>query len=109
MGVVQNIVKRIPSAKNIHALDKMATLDETPKKNKGWTHRFGFFGRRIRLRGNSKISVPLGIVLLFPCLVIATILFLVVQHPSNAGSMLIPTTGPPAIRYVQEQYLLRRC
>lgn len=52
-----------------------------------------FFQRQIKLRGNSQISVPLAVVLLFPCLVIILIAFLFLRHsaipgrpPANAGA-----------------------
>lgn len=62
--------------------------------------RFAFFRRRIRLKGNSSISIPLGFVLLFPCLVIVLILLLFVRHPSSSGRILIPAGAPPSIRFV---------
>lgn len=58
-----------------------------------------FFRRRIRLRGNSKISIPLGAVVLFPCIVIIMILVLIVRHPSSPGRILLPAGAPPSIRY----------
>lgn len=62
--------------------------------------RLAFFRRRVRLKGSSSISVPLGVVvLLFPCIVIALILVLVVRHPSP-GRMLMPAGAPPSIRFV---------
>ena len=54
----------------------------------------------MRLKGNSSISVPLGVVILFPCIVVVLILVLFVRHPSSPGRILMPAGAPPAIRYV---------
>lgn len=60
--------------------------------------RLSFFQRRIRLNGNSKISVPLGVVLLFPLIVIVLIIILIVQHNSSPGNFMMPAGAPPIIR-----------
>lgn len=57
--------------------------------------RFAYLRRPLRLKGNSAISVPLGVVLLFPCLVVIVILLLFVKHPSSSGSILMPSAPPP--------------
>jgi hypothetical protein len=62
--------------------------------------RLAFFRRPLRLRGNSSISVPLGVVILFPCIVVILILILFVRHPSSPARILMPAGAPPAIRYV---------
>jgi mannosyltransferase len=61
--------------------------------------RLAFFRRPMRLKGNSTISVPLGVVILFPCIVVILILVLIVRHPSSPGRILMPAGAPPAIRY----------
>lgn len=62
--------------------------------------RLAYFKRPLRLKGNSKVSIPLGVVLLFPCTVVILIVVLVMRH-SNAGvGILIPAGTPPVIRYV---------
>ena len=69
MSFIQRITKRLPSAPSLPL--------EDASHEKGRLHpRFAFFRRRIRLKGNSSISIPLGFVLLFPCLVIVLILLL---------------------------------
>jgi mannosyltransferase len=98
MEVVTNLVKRIPSARNLPGLEKVPELG-APNKN-DWRPRLSFFRRRIRLKRDSTISIPLGVVLLFPCLVIALILVLFVRHPSNPAGILRPAGAPPQIRYV---------
>ena len=92
MGIVRNIMKQIPSSPNLPSLQ-----DLTNEKER-FIPRLSFFKRRIRLRGNSKISVPLGVVLLFPLIVIILIIVLVVQHNSAPGSLMMPAGAPPAIR-----------
>ncbi|KAJ5160018.1 uncharacterized protein N7482_007022 [Penicillium canariense] len=96
MGFIQRITKRLPSAASL-------PIDDAPRE-KGHTSRFAFFRRRIRLKGNSSISIPLGFVLLFPCLVIVFILLLFVRHPSSPGGILIPAGTPPSIRKISEKY-----
>lgn len=93
MGFVQKLVKRIPSISSPPPLDDIGY-----DKHRG-SSRLAFFRRRIRLNGNSKISIPLGAVLLFPCIVIILILVLVARHPSSTGGMLMPAGAPPTIRF----------
>ena len=95
MGFVQNLYRRIPSTKA--ASEK---LDDLSRRAEKANPRFAFFRRRIRLKGNSSISIPLGIVLLFPCIVIIVILILFVRHPDSGGIMMMPAGAPPSIRYV---------
>jgi len=64
--------------------------------------RFGFFRRPLRLRGNSSISVPLGILILFPCLVVALILMLFLQHPSSPGMRFMGMSPSGKIRWVKK-------
>ncbi|MCJ1355938.1 MAG: alpha-1,2-mannosyltransferase (Kre5) [Icmadophila ericetorum] len=104
MGLVQNIVKRIPSSPNLPSLEKLPTLGGLSRQKERITPRLAFFRRRIRLKGNSKISVPLGTVLLFPCIVIIVILVLVARHPTNPVRRLLPAGSPPSIRRISEKY-----
>ncbi|KAM3483529.1 hypothetical protein MY8738_003072 [Beauveria namnaoensis] len=85
---------------------ELPTLDEKRggARQKGWAARLAFFRRPLRLRGNSAISVPLGVVILFPLIVVILILLLFVRHPSNSGSILVPAGAPPAIRKISEKY-----
>ncbi|KAI2789824.1 O-glycoside alpha-1,2-mannosyltransferase [Penicillium oxalicum] len=97
MSFIQRITKRLPTAPSL-------PLDDTPREKGRVSSRFAFFRRRIRLKGNSSISIPLGFVLLFPCLVIVFILLLFVRHPSSPGGILIPAGTPPSIRKISEKY-----
>jgi len=92
MGFLQRLVKRIPSVPAAPTLEDLKS--ETPRA----LPRLSFFRRRIRLKGNSSISIPLGFVLLFPSLVVLLILILVVKHPSSPGRILVPAGTPPSIR-----------
>lgn len=95
MGLLQNLTNRLPSSQNLEKVPgAKAVLKQTERIS-----RLEFFRRRIRLRGNSKISIPLGVVLLFPLLVIILILVLVVRHPSGPGGFMVPAGAPPAIRF----------
>lgn len=95
MDFIQNVRKRMPSTQNIPTLDGLSKSAEkiSPRS-------IAFFRRRIRLKDNSRISIPLGFVLLFPCIVLILILVLVVRHPSSPGRILVPAGAPPSIRYV---------
>ncbi|OJJ50957.1 hypothetical protein ASPZODRAFT_57198 [Penicilliopsis zonata CBS 506.65] len=97
MSFIQRVTKRLPSAPSL-------PLDDTPREKGRIPSRFAFFRRRIRLKGNSSISIPLGFVLLFPCLVIILILLLFIRHPSSSGGILIPAGTPPSIRKISEKY-----
>lgn len=86
---------------------QLPTADEKksdkPRSARLWS-RLAFFRRPLRLKGNSSISVPLGIVLLFPCIVVILILVLFVRHPSSPGRILMPAGAPPAIRKISEEH-----
>jgi mannosyltransferase len=97
MSFIHRITKRLPSAPSL-------PIDDGPREKGRNPSRFAFFRRRIRLKGNSSISIPLGFVLLFPCLVIVFILLLFVRHPSSPGGILIPAGTPPSIRKISEKY-----
>jgi hypothetical protein len=93
MNFLQDVRKRLPTAQ------KLPSYDDLSKSAEKMTPRLAFFRRRIRLRENSRISIPLGLVLLFPCLIVILILLLFVRHPTEAGRILMPAGAPPAIRY----------
>ncbi|KAL3472967.1 nucleotide-diphospho-sugar transferase [Aspergillus californicus] len=97
MGLVQRVQKWLPSAPSLPLEDSSYEKGRKPP-------RFAFFSRRIRLKGNSSISIPLGFVLLFPCIVIVLILLLFVRHPASPGGILIPAGTPPSIRKISEKY-----
>ena len=94
MGFVQRLIKRLPSVSS-------APISEDWKHEKPRSQsKLSFFRRRIRLKGNSSISIPLGFLLLFPSLVVVLILILVIKHPNSTGRILVPAGTPPSIRYV---------
>ncbi|KAL7895934.1 glycosyltransferase family 15 protein [Trichoderma sp. SZMC 28014] len=96
-----DIFRRKGSAGPSHELP---TSDEKRTKNKGLASRLAFFQRPLRLRGNSAVSIPLGVVLVFPVLVVVLILVLFVRHPSSPGRILMPAGSPPAIRKISEKH-----
>lgn len=99
MDLFRRAVKAIPSTS-----PQLPVADEKPAtkhaRQNRLTSRLAFFRRPLRLRGNSSISVPLGVVILFPLIVVILILVLFVRHPSSPGRILMPAGAPPAIRYV---------
>lgn len=100
MSLVQTLKKRISSSQNLLTLDDFSA---TTTEKLG--PRTAFFRRRIRLRGNSSISLPLGLVLLIPCLVIILLCALLLRHPASSGKGSIPAGAPPTIRYVEFESL----
>ncbi|KAE9373484.1 glycosyltransferase family 15 protein [Stipitochalara longipes BDJ] len=97
MGFVQRVMKRIPSSRSL------PSMDEVKEKTKV-SSRLAFFRRPLRLKGNSSISIPLGVVLLFPCIVVVLILVLFVRHPKSGVGILMPAGAPPAIRKISEDH-----
>ncbi|RMZ85592.1 hypothetical protein DV737_g644, partial [Chaetothyriales sp. CBS 132003] len=81
MGFVQRLVKRLPSAPPVPIIESAR-----PVKGGQSVFRLSFFRRRIRLNGNSSISVPLGF------------------HPSSTGRILVPAGAPPSIRKISEKH-----
>ncbi|KAH8898993.1 glycosyl transferase [Thozetella sp. PMI_491] len=75
-----------------------------PRQTKTFGSRLAFFRKPMRLKGNSSVSVPLGVVILFPCIVVVLILILFVRHPSSPGRILMPAGAPPAIRKISEEH-----
>ncbi|KAI9820953.1 MAG: alpha-1,2-mannosyltransferase (Kre5) [Thelocarpon impressellum] len=98
MGLVRDLVKRIPSSPNLPSLDDLS------RQKDRISPRLAFFRRRIRIKGNSSISIPLGVVLLFPCIVLVLILILIVRHPSSPVRIMMPPGGPPAIRVISDKH-----
>lgn len=92
MDFVRNITKRIPSP------PPLPTLNDIQKHTSRLPPRLAFFKRRIRLKGNSTLSIPLSIVVLFPCIVIVLICVLFLRHPSSSGRLMVPAGTPPVIR-----------
>jgi len=87
---------------------QLPTLDNektgTGAKKQSLASRLAFFRRPLRLRGNSTVSVPLGVIIVFPILVVILILVLFVRHPGSDGSILAPAGAPPAIRKISEKH-----
>lgn len=90
MGLVTQLYQRFPSKTKMPSIEDFSKTRLSP--------RLAFLRRRIRLKGNSSISVPLGIVLLFPVTVILLILVLFIRHPDSPARILIPSGSPPSIR-----------
>ncbi len=102
MEFVRKLRKSLPSSESLPSLQDI----NNEKGRIAPTFRLSFFKRRIRLKGNSKISVPLGVVLLFPLIVIILITWLVVQHNSSPVNFMMPAGAPPAIRYASGPLLV---
>jgi len=50
------------------------------------------------------MTVPLGVVVIFPLLVVILILVLFVRHPSSDGSNMAPGGAPPTMRKISEKH-----
>ncbi|KAI0013854.1 glycosyltransferase family 15 protein [Xylariaceae sp. FL0662B] len=101
MDLLRRAYKRVPSAAS---MSQLPTSDEKRPRSSRLASRLAFFRRPLRLKGNSSISVPLGVVVLFPCIVVILILVLFVRHPSSPGRILMPAGAPPAIRKISEEH-----
>ncbi|KAI1333543.1 alpha-1,2 mannosyltransferase KTR1 [Xylariaceae sp. FL0016] len=103
MDLIRRAVQRVPSGNTV---PQLPTADEkrSGRHQNRLTSRLAFFRRPLRLRGNSSISVPLGVVILFPCIVVILILVLFVRHPNSPGRILMPAGAPPAIRKISEEH-----
>ncbi|OSS51880.1 hypothetical protein B5807_03285 [Epicoccum nigrum] len=99
MEFIRGLTRRLPSYNG--SLDKFDDLSPHAEKI---SPRLAFFRRRIRLKGNSTVSLPLGLVLLFPCLVIILILVLFVRSPDSQGIMMPGGGPPPQIRKISDKY-----
>ncbi|EED23230.1 alpha-1,2-mannosyltransferase (Kre5), putative [Talaromyces stipitatus ATCC 10500] len=98
MNIVRRIVKRLPSA------PALASLENVSREKGQRLSPLAFLRRRIRLRGNSTISIPLGVVLIFPCVIIILIVLIFARHPSSSGGILVPAGTPPSIRRISEEH-----
>ena len=103
MDYVNSVKKRLPSAEALPTLKSLqySSLRDVSEKH---SPRLSFFKRRIRIRGNSKVSVPLWVVVLLPSLVVLLLLFAFVRHPDSPGARLLPSGAPPSIRKISEKY-----
>ncbi|KAF2015024.1 glycosyltransferase family 15 protein [Aaosphaeria arxii CBS 175.79] len=98
MGL-RDLYRRMPTSQA--SIDK---FDELSRRAERASPQLSFFRRRVRLKGSSTVSVPLGIVLLFPCLVIILILVLFVRHPDTGGLSMSQASTPPSIRKISEKH-----
>ncbi|KAI0016121.1 alpha-1,2 mannosyltransferase KTR1 [Xylariomycetidae sp. FL0641] len=102
MDLIRRAYRRGPA--NTNAPHLPTSDEKRPARPNRFVSRLAFLRRPLRLRGNSSISVPLGVVVLFPCIVVILILVLFVRHPSSPGRMLMPAGSPPAIRKISEEH-----
>ncbi|KAH7041453.1 glycosyltransferase family 15 protein [Microdochium trichocladiopsis] len=101
MDLFRRAYKRVPGSGSA-----LPTADEKRRStaSKATQSRLAFLRRPLRLRGNSNVTVPLGVVVLFPCLIVIIILLLFVRHPDSPGRILMPAGAPPAIRKISEKH-----
>lgn len=66
--------------------------------------KLDFFKKPLKLRGNSSVSVPMGVIIVFPTLVLVLILVLFVMHPGSSSQSLMPAGASPAIRKISEKH-----
>ncbi|KAF1849368.1 glycosyltransferase family 15 protein [Cucurbitaria berberidis CBS 394.84] len=99
MKLSQDVTRRSPPSK-----DGLEKVDDKLRRADKVSPQLSFFRRRIRLKGNSSVSMPLGLVLLFPCLVLTLILILFAKSPDPQGIMNMPAGAPPSIRKISEKY-----
>ncbi|OAL44607.1 glycosyl transferase [Pyrenochaeta sp. DS3sAY3a] len=96
-----------------HDLTRRVPPKDSPKKYNKSSRRpkkapqaqpTSLFDRRIRVSSDSSFTVPLVLVLLFPCLVILSILVLFMRTPDSQDVMNMPTGGISSSRKISEKY-----
>lgn len=102
MDLIRRAAKVAPGQPSPLPVDEKRGSSFRPKSSAD--SRWAFFKRPLRLRGNSTISVPLGIVIFFPMLVLILIFILFLSHPSSPARFLIPGAGPLPLRRISEKY-----
>ncbi|KAI9159044.1 O-glycoside alpha-1,2-mannosyltransferase [Paramyrothecium foliicola] len=103
MDLFRRASKMVPSSSPLQLPLRDEKKGSSKNKN-GLAARLAYFQRPLRLRGNSTVSVPLGVVILFPILVLILILVLFIGHPNSPGRLLAPAGAPPAIRRISEKH-----
>src|SRR5690242_13058428 len=98
MSIMQKFKKGLPYTPTLSTLDDGNGGSHSSSWLQSLRPRISVLKKRIRLKGNSSVSVPLGVVLLFPFIVVICILVLFLRHPSSPGRVLMPAGAPPAIR-----------
>ncbi|GAB7345577.1 hypothetical protein MBLNU457_3881t2 [Dothideomycetes sp. NU457] len=98
MDFIQGLKQRLPTNPTI------PTYDDMSKTAEKISPRLNFLNRRIRLRRNSKISIPLGVILVFPVVLVIIILVLVLRHPDSHGGNLMQAGAPPVVRKISEKH-----
>ncbi|OQO14541.1 hypothetical protein B0A48_01419 [Cryoendolithus antarcticus] len=103
---MEQMRKRLPTLPSYENLPTLKSLSHTNLRevSEKLTPRWEFLRKRIRIRGNSKISVPLYVVLLFPAIILILVLVIFVRHPDSPAGRLIPSGAPPSIRKISEKY-----
>ncbi|KAK8035131.1 alpha-mannosyltransferase [Apiospora rasikravindrae] len=96
MDLFRRAVQRVPNM-----APSLPTNDEKgrPTRPNRIGSRLDFFRRPLRLKGNSSISVPLGVVVLFPCIVLILILVLFLARQDTDACW-----RAPAIRKISEEH-----
>lgn len=98
MDLVRRASRMIPAASPF----QLPTNDNHKRRggaNQRQVHpTIAFLRKPLRLRGNSAVSVPLGVVLLFPVIVIILVFTLFARHP-NVPANVQPGGSAPEIRY----------
>ncbi|KAF8454303.1 glycolipid 2-alpha-mannosyltransferase [Terfezia claveryi] len=89
----------MPSSATLPAFQDVSKLHSSP--------RVAFLRKRIRLKGSS-VSVPLGVILLFPVTVLTLVLMLMIRHPGSGGDggggSIFTGPPPPMMRKMGDQY-----
>ncbi|KAK0385948.1 hypothetical protein NLU13_7123 [Sarocladium strictum] len=67
-------------------------------------NRIGFLSRPVAIWGDSGVSMPLGLAIFFPILILVLIIFMFTRQTSSPGLFLMPGGAPPAIRKISEKH-----
>ncbi|KXL44044.1 glycosyltransferase family 15 protein [Acidomyces richmondensis BFW] len=109
MDTLKALSQRLPSTDDLPTLKSLshtslADLSARVRRTAVPQRGLAVLRRRIRLRRNSPLSVPLYLVILCPVLFLVVFLLVFVRHPNTPGGRLIPSGAPPSIRKISEKY-----
>src|SRR5687768_13741107 len=95
-----DLSRRAPKsgASRSHAEQLPVHTDEKGRRRRV-PNRIGFLSRPLALWGDSGVSIPLGLAIIFPILILILIIFIFTRQTNSPVLFLMPGGAPPAIRY----------
>lgn len=102
-----DLSQRVPKSRSRHHVPELPVHHEEEKgrRRKSKFGRWGFFAKTVRIGGEGGLSMPVGLVLLFPIFIIVMIIMMFTRQPNSRGMFLMPGGAAPAIRFVNTIFL----